>query len=641
MRWIKLAIEKLSRTGDQCQWALALGACGIFLWLSQRAYFADSEIFSLTLARDTTGIDLGQSYKFLFSLMLKSLNFLNFHGANSILWARFVFALIGVGNLYLAASLYQMIFARPRLEVSPILFILGFTFFLERGYRVRADNLVTTWHLLALWYFYRYWLRVKSTEAERNWRVIGLATTEILLLATTIKGGVILFALQLLYWTQLSGLKGESRQIVRMDLFRKWRLQLDLFLICIILVQFSQSGVNLFEVTFGAFNYLVESVDHGAGMPEYFSSKSFFHVTNFLKENALWTLLVYLPVVFVVSRTIKRFLLGQKWGGRVASYYLYCFILMALFVIFPEKYPFFLASLLPILSLPGVRFVNQMAFLLIKRMGLERKSLHRRHSLALWLVHICCLLSITFSIYRVAIRSDNSLQVDFIQKMTRYFSRLDLFNYYDVIGTIPDYPTMIHFAGPNQTRQNREAYTEVEKALPSFIFYTRKMNFLEPMIGGFLNRHYLNVGNGVYVRGMRYRLTQREPSSIDWLGKTVIRLSTEDINSIIRSMPVPLFEPPKYLQPNELVSAAMTQPIYFFKRDEFGNFKAIENLWVEDQMGFISIYDPATPWRYLKEHSKNLLLPEMSGELGLSIYPPLDFEVSYPLEYLFSYDSNF
>ncbi|MBK8201959.1 MAG: hypothetical protein IPK68_06445 [Bdellovibrionales bacterium] len=109
MKRLKAVIEGLSRFFGFYQWALVVFSCCLFLWLSQKIYFADSELFSLLITRSTETIDRGQAYKLLFSVFLRFISLFEFHEANSILFSRFIFGLVGVLNLVLAASLYRMV----------------------------------------------------------------------------------------------------------------------------------------------------------------------------------------------------------------------------------------------------------------------------------------------------------------------------------------------------------------------------------------------------------------------------------------------------------------------------------------------------------------------------------------------------
>ncbi|MBK9040434.1 MAG: hypothetical protein IPL83_14945 [Bdellovibrionales bacterium] len=212
MTRLKAAIEGLSRFFGFYQWALVAFSCCLFLWLSQKIYFADSELFSLLITRSTETIDRGQAYKLLFSVFLRFISLFEFHEANSILFSRFIFGLVGVLNLVLAASLYRMVFRRPRLEAVTILFILGFSFYVERGFRVRADNLAATWHLLIIWYYFKYWLYRKEGEAPGSLQILGLVLLESLLLATTIKGTVIFVSLHVLYFVSIQGVHSQRRR---------------------------------------------------------------------------------------------------------------------------------------------------------------------------------------------------------------------------------------------------------------------------------------------------------------------------------------------------------------------------------------------------------------------------------------------
>ncbi|MCB0385505.1 MAG: hypothetical protein KDD43_08935, partial [Bdellovibrionales bacterium] len=68
MRPLNPLVEKILVPGRRGQALLIAVACAAFVWYSQKAYFADSEIFSLTIARTKQALDIGQAYKLLFSL---------------------------------------------------------------------------------------------------------------------------------------------------------------------------------------------------------------------------------------------------------------------------------------------------------------------------------------------------------------------------------------------------------------------------------------------------------------------------------------------------------------------------------------------------------------------------------------------
>ncbi len=641
MTRLKAAIEGLSRFFGFYQWALVAFSCCLFLWLSQKIYFADSELFSLLITRSTETIDRGQAYKLLFSVFLRFISLFEFHEANSILFSRFIFGLVGVLNLILAASLYRMVFRRPRLEALTILFILGFSFYVERGFRVRADNLAATWHLLIIWYYFKYWLCRKEGKAPGSLQILGLVLLESLLLATTIKGTVIFVSLHVLYFVSIQGVHSQRRRELKAGILRKLRVELDLFLIGLILIQYFGFKTDFFEVFFGTIDYLSESIGHGAGMPEYFSPESFFHVRYFLQENVVWSLFVYLPIVFAVARMVRRILSGKNWADRISSYYLYCFFLICIFVIFPEKYPFLLVGLLPVLSLPGVRFVTYIFFKLTYLVKSWSPGFSKRYKYAEILVVGLCLLSIAWSVTRVFSRSGNWDQLQFIEDMTRYFNNQGRVRYYDVVGSLPDHEAVLAFVGPNQGSQNRDAFSQLIEASPSFIFYTKKMNFLEPQISGLLSRSYLPFGNGVYARGAKFKIDENRTLATDWMGKSYRKVSIADLDRVIRLIEAPSFAVPEYAEPRDLVPSIFGRSVYFYSIPNNGAFAPLDDVMVERSDGFVSAYDDSMSWGTVREKFQYFLISAEVPEIGISAFPPLDFTIRENLFFLFAYDKNF
>ncbi|MCB0363692.1 MAG: hypothetical protein KDD35_13275, partial [Bdellovibrionales bacterium] len=192
---------------------------------------------------------------------------LNLNEANSILLARFVFAVLGLINILFASLLYKTVFHRPRLEILPAFFILGSTFFIERGFRIRADNLVTSWHLLILCCYFRLWWREKRTESIGARQVTCLALFELLVLMTSIKGGLVLIALHFLYLLSGWGNGSRNKSQLRQGIFRKLRVQF--YIVSVLLIFFlslkTSPGVGVFELVEGSWNYLKESLHQGSG----------------------------------------------------------------------------------------------------------------------------------------------------------------------------------------------------------------------------------------------------------------------------------------------------------------------------------------------------------------------------------------
>lgn len=636
MRSLPPLAEKILAQGKATQIAIILTACSAFVWHSQHAYFADSEIFSLTLARVHQSVDIGQSYKFLFSLILKLTLLFDLQAEEPLLMARLLFAVVGVVNLLLAASLYKLIFRRPYLEATPIIFILGFTMFFERGFRIRADNLSATWHLLTVWYFMKYWYYRPATTRQESLHIVGLTALELLMVMTTLKAGLMLIALQILYFVAIRGLPSERREQVKRALYWKIRNQVDLTLLALVFVFYFRSSVDLLEVFFGSSAYLRESMQAGRGMAGYFTVASFFHVTKFLRENPLSSLVFYLPLVLVVGRIIRRLLSKKPWADRTSAFYFYCFIVMVFFILFPEKYPFFLASLLPVLSLPGVRFGTLLIFKATQWLPKMVGGRNHRYCLSRILFMVFCLVSLVTGARTVIERSSNAGQIHFIQNMTAYMNRLGKVFYYDVIGMLPDHEPLIAFAGPNQEEENRRSFIRLQAELPPFVFYTRKMTFLEPHINSLLGRRYLNLGQGIFVRGKRH--TPAITDTREWMGDTMVVVPVSSLDKEVESLEVIFSSVPEYVRPGEIEPEAFKVPINFFMIEETGAVYSIPELWVEDELGFITVYDETRPWKYVRKTAKNFLFPKFTKQIGISVYPPIDFQPQDSLLFLFAFD---
>lgn len=241
------------------------------------------------------------------------------------------------------------------------------------------------------------------------------------------------------------------------------------------------------QLLLNQWEYFKNALSGQTGSPPYFSSSSFVYVMRQMQNNSWFWLLILLKIGFYVFR-FRKLSDEEKYLGYVA-------LLSGFFLFsFPEKIPFFIASLLPILALWIASLWND--FRIVFQTHYLRISFATTMFVPLLLVP-------GFSWYTKN-RDDNGNQDQrqAVIWLESYLKGLNTHSYYDVVGQIPSWAHVDHFIGPHQPLANQSAFEGIRRQKPHVILYTNKLNFLRPELDQFLESEYIELKQGVYLRSL-------------------------------------------------------------------------------------------------------------------------------------------
>ena len=314
----------------------------LLFYMSQTLFFADSEIWSVTLSHKWPGAEKHPSlfYKSLFHGSLHALT-TNLRDDIQILQAsRLFYTVIAVLKSFFIVYIAKTI--RPNLRAHLVLFlIMSFSFFVLRGVRIRSDLLAECFFLFAMCsVFYRLardrGLQVSSILLEGFALSAALAATpkSIYFVITYFIVNIVAFSRKI--------------ETTRLVLFIGGVLSLA----GLALVGIYLSQPDLFGAAYSrAASFYTNSFAESPGVPSYFSLAAFTHVGNLAIQNPHLILLTC-ALFFVRNFT-------EKLTRLPLLAWLLCSTLIV--ILHNDRLPFFILSQSAILLLCATLALDQFA----------------------------------------------------------------------------------------------------------------------------------------------------------------------------------------------------------------------------------------------------------------------------------------
>ncbi|HMN69870.1 MAG TPA: hypothetical protein PKC28_15100, partial [Bdellovibrionales bacterium] len=416
-------------------------------------------------------------YDFSLKPLFHALLYLNYTVARALdvhpmLTARAFFA----GNAILCVLLvFRILRARglpPALVTLAVLTLIGNSFFIKRFAQVRSDLLVTTLLLLLFDFTTRpFW------ETRKAWERVLLALALSGLGVAITPKSLPLFALwcALFLYRDFRGPRGR-RVFIGIGAFFLGAAILNWRALVILLNSFPERLM-------------------GAG---YFEPVRLIHLVRWWIENP--------PLIALLGLTIwalPRRHRWQEWEER--TLWFACAVLVFILV-YPDRLPFFLASLLPFLVLPC-------AFLLQK---ISTPPWLRRSVIAFSLFNLVFWGAFLF------LRHDYRPQARRSAWAMKTFGENPALTIYDPVGVIPLSAAQNWFVGPAE-KGNAFALENFLRNRVDVLLYADKMAILEPRLSQILREQYWPDGAGLFFRAPRIpsRIVadaQLKPGELrDWL----------------------------------------------------------------------------------------------------------------------------
>jgi hypothetical protein len=254
--------------------------------------------------------------------------------------------------------------------------------------------------------------------------------------------------------------------------FRKWSVALVNLLGPVFLVLLAALPFLFLKMSYqSALDYFIGS--YRAKEFYSFNQIDFFFLLSFFKSNPLHILVLLFSwgYFFTKRRNLsrpERFILFTSLTFTV------------LILIHNQRYPFFIASLIPMIFLPTF-------------MWLERT----RFAIRAVLLTLC--IAGGYSEYRnYFLNSSNQDQLEFIGNMEPAVEKDNLV-YAEGLGLLPRQPQQV-FVFPSPYDDNREILMlALQERMPDLIFKTRRLDLLGDEFERFLSERYFNLQNGAYV----------------------------------------------------------------------------------------------------------------------------------------------
>lgn len=480
----------------------------LFIRLALHCYYADSEIWLLTLSQKVFSPYQHMSiyYKWFFHL----LTYLSTSWTNDNLWAyhsaRFFFAAVSLLALILNSLVYCKIFENKKLFFPFLIINLTSSLFFNQAFRIRADIVALLIHTLFLWL-----VVVSPSKKAKN--ILVLITLNVFLILCTPKA-LIFLALQtfLGFLYLFRGTLPEQKELGRKILL-SFFYPLSFLLFVAVSLTFLQPQHPLLLAVHSALNFYLKSSDPRLGGAAYFNSFDFMYLIRFLKNSPVHTLL-FLFWLFSFSKDIFQ---QRKTSTLPSFFYLYSALLLSFILLYNQKLPFFLGPFL----VPFITF----QFGLFYHFATQKKKITFAPMLFLLAASIMTLkqysLNITYN--------NNHQQKKFLTQLQNYKLKNPQLTIYDVIGLLPKNNSFYAFVGPGDVTYREQIFGFIAQQKPDIYLYTLKNIFFEPELNSFLQKNYFEESPGVWLKADHLSLSQRGAAAYEiiqiqnknyWLVKT-------------------------------------------------------------------------------------------------------------------------
>jgi hypothetical protein len=470
---------------------LALCLSALFVLFSVQCYYADSEIWLLTLSQKLFHVDglITIYYKWTFHAFI----YLFSHFAPTELdvysWARIGCAMVGLGAAALTASVYTRVFENKKLFFPLFIFLLSSYLYFNQAFRIRADIFSYFLHILIIWFL----LRMQKNPIRKRDHLL-LFFLNLLLLTTSPK--VIYFFVAQLFLALRLSYKNTSAH--KKDFF--WFIWLG-HLSCVLLA--SLGGALSFVIhslpsaplTLSlAADFFIGKFSPDSSAPAFGTLESFQYLFNFLF--ASWAQSFVLLIAAVGLLWNLAFRKVKKQSSLQLSFILYSLILLFFTLLHNDKLPFFLGPMLtPILAC---------AFMVTCTLVSNWKP--AIFKIVLFIITSLCLFQATSQYEFNVGLNPNYFQRQVISQLNKYEEQHAPVKIYDVIGLLPRKTEIFVFVGPGEESEKQNLVSSIKAQDPDIIIYSFKAQYLEPQLGEYLRSQMVQIEEGVWAKGQRVSL---------------------------------------------------------------------------------------------------------------------------------------
>ena len=318
--YLKLGVKKYSSTFF---YAVVFFAILLQFYLGQTAYFADAEYWVTSLSleplsswRDAPSL----AFKPFFHLLLRLPEVISNNPLNYIYINRGLYSLFFIFIIYLVYKISEFFFEDEKWKQSSILVLFLQSTFLTYALQIRSDLLAVVFYLLSICCLLEY-----RKENNKTYFSASVLFAFIMCLCTP---KFILFLPPIIALALM--VKPNYKKIILPSLIAA--------LLLLVGVAYSFPHKLAFEYFVNGFS---------GSEVEYLSFKNFHYFIISIKKNPFFYFVLFLSFVWPIYKSILQ---PQRSDKEKWLYFSSLYSLLV-FVVMPDKLPFFLASLIPQLSL--------------------------------------------------------------------------------------------------------------------------------------------------------------------------------------------------------------------------------------------------------------------------------------------------
>ena len=437
-------------------------------------FISHSEFWAISTAKLFGTLELGAAITYskpLFYLMLKTHYLFDLENVTHIYLARSLFGLTAMLILFIWYRIGIALTGNRVASSLYSLFLLSFHVIYTQIFRVRSDLLATLFISLAI---YVLVLMIKQNSSSLKKQTLFLVCSWAALLCTpkAFLVSPIFLMLVLLYAKDLTQKRSTAQALRHLAKPKYFLVSLACLLLPVVFLavavevgrQWLGPGRNPYTHAF------------------YFFSKSF----HLLYEKTAWDALFisfkvnYLQYGVVLLGALTTYIRFPQWRRLLIVPVWLSFVIL----FFPEKWEYFIASLLPIICFPAIFFFNELI-----RKG--RVITCAVVSLCLWLPGYMTY----FSTWQIS----NGLQMQTVRDLNWLMEQSKNHIYFDSLGLLPRHPMIGLYVGPGDSYGQHGAFNYVKSHPPTFIFYSEKISHAASLFRPFLLINYQPISIDLWV----------------------------------------------------------------------------------------------------------------------------------------------
>ncbi len=435
----------------------------VFLFMGLNHFISHSEFWSIAISKILGHPNAAaNNYKFLFYLPLKLFYVFPLSNVEHIQMVRLFFGGMAFACFFLFLLNIRAMDKKPLNWMIFGIFLLSFQIYFYNSFRIRADLISNFFIIMA------YTLINRDILNNRPFKTFDLKILILCSLAfLSTPKSIYMISTIIIYRAYLYYKSPSDLLKLSLNFIFSAFLPISFFLV-----------VN--EVLFrtGVFNdspYLLALRYHFNSMESIFSSNLWNEVYISLKLNLLNWILIFMGLIYFLKHEKN---MGKLLKGQIVLFLLVLFVL----IIHPEKWSYFIAQLIPFLSLPFL--------FTLRLMDNPFKKLA---------VISCVFLSI-FSLTPLStFYRSNSKQMEVIKELEKIVKSEPSENYFDSMGLLPREKSLLVFLGPNDPESRLHALAALYEKPPGFIFMTTKVRKIDSKIHKFLLKKYRAYKPDVWI----------------------------------------------------------------------------------------------------------------------------------------------